>query len=71
MPAFKFAKGKHSLAYTAADLSLLDRAAALVGVMLAHDADVKQDATTCQNSLHHLISHIEGKRKAAEKPEVK
>jgi hypothetical protein len=56
------------LKYTAADLATLDRAAVLLALVASYDADAKQDATTANNALQHVITHVAKQRNG--KPEA-
>lgn len=57
------------LRYSAADLAALDKAAVLLSLVASYDSAAKQDATTAQNALQHVISHVAKQRNG--KPETK
>lgn len=60
MPSLSLTDKK--LRYAAADLTALDKAAVLLALVAQYDPDAKQDATTANNALQHVITHVARRR---------
>lgn len=48
--------------YAATDESAIDKALALMAVVAEYDPAAKQDATTAQTALKHVLDHVKRKR---------